>query len=78
MTTTYSRSSRDTAEVFVHIKKVNLTFKDNVLDGNDPIKIFNFLIRFVHDADMFNMSEAQTCIALHTFLADTAETQPRT
>ena len=47
-------------------------------DGSDPIKIFDFLTRFVNDADILAMSEAQAFIALPTFLADPAETQFRT
>ena len=76
--TTDQRSSRDTAEVRVHIKNLNLTMKSHIFDGNDPIKIFDFLTRFVNEADMLNMSEAQAFIALPTFLADPAETQFRT
>ena len=76
--TTDMRTSRDTAEVRIHIKNLNLTLKNHTFDGNDPIKIFDFLSRFVNEADMLNMSEAQAFIALPIFLADPAETQFRT
>ena len=73
--TTDTHSSRATAEVRTHIKKLNLTIKEHKFDGSDPIKIFDLLTRFVNEADMLAMSEAQAFIALPTFLADTAEIQ---
>ena len=50
----------------------------HTFDGSDPIKIFDFLTRFVNEADILAMSEAQVFIALPTFLADPAETQFQT
>ena len=52
--------------------------KEHTFDGSDLIKIFDFLHRFVNEAYMLAMSEAQPFIALPTFLADPAETQFRT
>ena len=52
--------------------------KEHTFDGSDLIKIFDFLHRFVNEAYMLAMSEAQPFIALSTFLADPAETQFRT
>lgn len=78
MITTGTRSSRATAEVCVHIKNLNLTMRKHTFDGTYPIKIFNFLTRFVNKADMLNISEALAFIALKTFLVDPAETQFRT
>jgi len=78
MVTTDTRTSRSTAEVRVHVKNLNLTMKKHTFDGSDPIKIFDFLTRFVNEADMLAMSEAQAFIALPSFLADPAETQFRT
>lgn len=75
MITTDIRSSRDTAEVRVHIKKHNPTMGKNAFDGTDLIKIFDFLTLLANEDDMHNMSEAQTFIALPTFLDETAETQ---
>ena len=49
--------------------------KKHTFDGSDPIKIFDFLTRFVNEADMLSMSEAQAFIALPNFLADPAETE---
>lgn len=75
MITKDRRSSRDTADVRVHIKNLNLTMKNHVLNGNDPIKIFDSLTRFINEVDMLQMSEAQAFIAIPTFLAEPAETQ---
>lgn len=72
------RSSRNTAEVLVHIKNKNLSLKNHVLEVNEPIKIFHFLTRLVNEAEMMNMSEVQEFIDLHTFLDDPAKTQFRT
>lgn len=78
MITTGARSSRDTAGVRVYVKNLNLTLKNHVCNGNDQIKIFDFLTLFLDVDDMLNMSEAQAFIDLPTFLADPADTQYRT
>ena len=75
---TDSRSSRSTAEVRIHIKNLSLVLEKHIFDGTDPIRIFDFLSRFVNEADMLSMSEAQAFIALPMFLEDPAETQFRT
>lgn len=33
--------------------------KKHTFDGSDPIKIFDFLTRFVNEANIFAMSEAE-------------------
>lgn len=68
-------SSRDTVEDRIHIKNLNLTLNNHVLDEKDSIKIFDFIIRFVDEADMSNMSESKELISLTPFLAYTAETE---
>lgn len=70
MIMTEIRSSRDTTDVWVQIKNLNQTFKNYVLNGNEPIKILDFQTRFVNEANMLKMSVAQAFIALRTFLAD--------
>lgn len=75
MLKTDTRSSKDTTEVRVNINNSNLTLNNQVYDGNDLIKIFDFLTRFVIKADMINMSEAQAIIVLQTFLIDPTGTQ---
>lgn len=50
---------------------------NDVIDKNDPIKIFGFLTRLVNEAYSFNMSEAQAFIAPPTFLTDMAEAKFR-
>lgn len=78
MITTDMRSSCATAEDRVHINTLNLRIKNQTFDGKDLIRVLDFLARFVNEAVMLNMSEAQAFIALQTFFADTAETQFRT
>ena len=75
MVTSEMRSSQATTEVRTHIKNLSLTMNHNAFDGSDPIKLFEFLIRFVNEAEILAMSEAQAFIALRTFLADPTETQ---
>lgn len=42
------------------------------------IKVFDFLSRFVNEADTLHKSEAQECITFRTFLAEVAEMKLRT
>lgn len=61
---TERRSSEDITEVRVHINNFSLTVKNDVLGGNGPIKIFDILTRFVDDAEMLDISEAQDFVVL--------------
>lgn len=70
MITANTRPSRDTVVVFVYIKNLNLKLKNIVFKRNDPIKIFDFLTRFVNETDRLNISEVHSFIALPNFLAD--------
>ena len=76
--TSDTRSACDTTEVRVHLKNMDLTMSKHKFDGNDPIRVFDFLTRFVNESDMLNMSEAQSFIALPMFLEEPAETHFRT
>lgn len=78
MITSDTRSPKSTADIRVHIKKSSLILKNHTFDGTDPVRVFNFLARFVSDADLLSMSEAQYFITLPTFLAEPEETQLRT
>ena len=69
------RSLFDTTEVRTHLKNLTLTLKSLAFDGDDPIMIFDFLTRFVNEADMLNMSEAQAFVARPAFLKSDAEDQ---
>lgn len=69
MFTTESLSSRETADVRVHINNLNLTLKNHMFDGNDPFNIFYFLTLFVSEADMLNISEVQAFVPLPAVLA---------
>lgn len=44
-----------TAEIRVRIQNLNLIMKSKIFDGVDPIRVFNFLTRFVNEADAFRM-----------------------
>lgn len=70
--TTDTRSSSETADVRVYIKNPTLTLKKNTLDGTDTISGFDFLARFVKEADMLNMLEAQEFIDLPTSFTEPA------
>ena len=74
--TAHSRSGRDTGKARDHIKRMQLTIK-HPFDGSDPVRIFEFLTRFVLEADTLQMTEAQAFLALPYFLNGTAETQFR-
>lgn len=75
MITKNTRPSRDIAEVYVHINNVNITLKNDVFGGNEPINIFDLLTPFDNETDMLNISETQEFIALPTFLVYHAENQ---
>lgn len=74
MITSEIRSSWDTAELPVHIKKLNNPLKNQFFAGNDPIKSFHFLIHFFNEVEMLNMSESQAFIDMPSFLTHPAET----
>lgn len=59
----------------VNIKILNLTIKNYMLDENDPIEIFDFLICFVNQIDTLKTSETQVFIGLPKVLADLTEAQ---
>lgn len=69
------RSSVETAEIRLHIKNLNLKMKNHIFDWVEPIRIFDFLTRFVNEADILNISEGQAFVALPTFLVGPAEAQ---
>lgn len=57
----------------VTMQNFNLTMKNNIFDGTEPIRVLYFVSRFVQRADMLNMSDAHACIDLPRFLVETAE-----
>lgn len=52
--------------------------KYQTFDGNDPIRVFEFLNLFVNEADTLDMSKAQDLVDLPTLLTNPVETQFRT
>lgn len=65
-------------EVLVHINKLNLTSRKHKFDRTHQIKNFYFITLFRNEADIINMSEAQTSITLPKFLGNPSETHFRT
>lgn len=64
MIITDTRSSKATAKVRIHIKNLKLALKNHTFDGTGRIRIFDFIARFVNEANKLNISEAQAFIAL--------------
>lgn len=75
MVTVDRRTSYSTDEVGDLIKKLNLKMEKNSFDGSNPITVFCLLLRFVDEADMIKLSEAQAFVAPLTFLSDPVEMQ---
>lgn len=73
--TTPQRTPRGTGKVRNHLRQMELTMKAHKFSGEDPILVLDFLSRFVAEADILRMSEAQAYIALPYFLTGLAEDQ---
>ena len=72
-----SRSSKHILEVRKHLKSLDITLKEYKFNGQDPILVFDFLSRFVEQADTLRMTEMQAFVALPHYLSGTAENQFR-
>lgn len=77
MRTSDRRSSRSTGMLSALLKRMGLTMKEHSFSGDDPIMVFDFLTRFVEEADTLSMSEAQAFVALPHFLVGNANKQFR-
>lgn len=75
MNTTSERDGRATGRAKDKIKRMHLTLGKHIFDGKDQILILKFLARFVREADVLRMSEAQAFIALPHFLTGFALSQ---
>ena len=62
--TDQERTGRETSKVKDHVRRLELTLKDEAFDGSDPIRVLFFLNAFVTEADVMEMTEAQAFIAL--------------
>ena len=60
-----------------YIKALDITLQDYKFDGSDPIMVFDFLTRFVEEADTLNMTEAQAFIVISHYLKGEASNQFR-
>lgn len=61
-------TSRATTVVHFHLKRLELSFADNKFSGDDPVMIFNFLTRFVEEAEILGISEGQEFLTLPSFI----------
>ena len=50
------------------IKRMGITLNERKFDGSDPILIIDFLVRFVKEANVHKLSEAQAFVTLPYFL----------
>lgn len=67
--TSHKRSSRQTGKVKGFVDRLRLSMKDILFSGDDAILIFEFLRRFVEEANTNNMNEAQAYLALPKLLS---------
>ena len=73
-----SKRSHATSQATRHfIKSMDLTFKEHRFDGSDPILVFDFLTRFVEEADILTLNEGQAFLILPHYLSGSASTQFR-
>lgn len=72
-----TRTSRETLDVKKHLKSLELSLKEHMFSGKDPVTVLNFLTRFVEEADTIGMTEAQALVALPKFMMEPAESQFR-
>ena len=73
--TTSKRTGRETAKTRDHIKRMEITLKDYSFDGQDPIKVLEFLSKFCDEADTLEMTEAQAYVVLPYLLKGSAKEQ---
>lgn len=71
------RTGRETSKVKDQVSRMNVSLRDLTFDGVDGILVLEFLARFVAEADILEMSEAQAFLALPYFLRGFAAEQFR-
>lgn len=62
------QASQKTGKVHYYIKKIDILLKKHRLLRHDPIRVIDFLARFVNEDSIQEMSEAQESITLFSFL----------
>ena len=62
--TSQKRTTKQTAKVSSFIERMELTSMGHRFDGYDPIKVLDFLSRFVSESNVLGMSEGQANLAL--------------
>ena len=70
--TDQERTGRETGKVKDHVRRLELTLRDEAFDGSDPVRVLPFLSAFVAEADVMEMTEAQAYIALPYVIKGTA------
>lgn len=69
------RTSQEKGKVRYYINRIELTIKKRRLSGHDPIRVFDFFARFVKEASIPEISEAQVLISLPSFLESLVPSQ---
>lgn len=72
---TQTRTGRETAKVRDHVKRLELTLRDQKFDGEDTIKVLAFLAEFVRECNTLSISEGQAYVALPYLLKGSAKEQ---
>lgn len=69
------RTPWSTGQVKYCIKRMALSFRNQVFTGKDRIPVLDFLARFVAEADIVGMNEGQALVSIPYFLRGIAEDQ---
>ena len=70
-----SRTGRQTGKTRDHIRRMEITLKDYMFGGDDPIKVLEFLSKYCEEADTLEMTEAQAYVVLPYLLKGSAKEQ---
>lgn len=66
--TSGSSESAATGELRRHINGLELTKKEHIFSGDNPILILDFLSHMAEESDILGLTEAQTYVALPQFI----------
>ena len=69
------RTGRETAKTRDHIKRMEITMKEAMFSGEDPILVLEFLAKYCKEADLLEMTEAQAYVVLPYLLKGSAKEQ---
>ena len=72
--TAQTRTGYETGRLRDHVKRFELTFKDRLFSGADPVAILSFLASVVDECDILELSEAQAYLLIPYLLSGSAKT----